>query len=153
MKEGRPGYVPRRRLSLAEGVALIHQAGGLAVCAHPGLLKKPDEVLQTLVTVGLDGVEVIHSEHDQADRERFAKFAEEYGLLVRGDPTATAQGLNGKCSSGAIPFPKSGLRRCLRNGKKGSPELSSQLNILMFLQGDIPGTFCRQGMRFRLENG
>lgn len=106
LKEGRPGYVPRRRLSLAEGVALIHQAGGLAVCAHPGLLKKPDEVLQTLVTVGLDGVEVIHSEHDQADRERFAKFAEEYGLLRTGGSDCHGPGVKREMFLGRYTIPK-----------------------------------------------
>lgn len=84
LAEGRPAYVPRHRLSLAEGVALIHQAGGLAVCAHPGLLKNRDETLNTLVAAGLDGVEVIHSEHDEKDRAQLAAFAAAHHLLCTG---------------------------------------------------------------------
>lgn len=106
LKEGRPAYVPRRRIGLAEGVALIHQAGGLAVCAHPGLLKQPDEVLQTLVASGLDGVEVIHSEHDQADRERFARFALEHGLLCTGGSDCHGPGVKREVFLGRYTIPK-----------------------------------------------
>lgn len=106
LKEGRPGYVPRQRLSLAEGVELIHRAGGLAVCAHPGLLKEPGEVLQTLVAAGLDGIEVIHSEHDPADRDRFASFALEHGLLRTGGSDCHGPGVKREVYIGRFSIPK-----------------------------------------------
>ncbi len=37
LKKGRPAWVPKAKMSALEGIELIHQAGGLAVMAHPGL--------------------------------------------------------------------------------------------------------------------
>jgi predicted metal-dependent phosphoesterase TrpH len=32
---GRPGYADKERLAVADGIAMIHEAGGIAVLAHP----------------------------------------------------------------------------------------------------------------------
>ena len=37
LKKGRPAWVPKTKMSALESMELIHQAGGLAVMAHPGL--------------------------------------------------------------------------------------------------------------------
>ena len=41
----------------------IHQAGGIASLAHPGLMKH-DEWLPKYASSGLDALEVYHSDHD-----------------------------------------------------------------------------------------
>lgn len=92
LANGRPGYVPRARLSLDEAVRLIHTAGGLAVCAHPGLLKD-DAILPEMVELGLDGIEVVHSEHDSDRQERYNRFALEYGLLRTGGSDSHGPGV------------------------------------------------------------
>ena len=38
LDHGKPGYVPHYKLTPRDTVALIHNAGGLAVLAHPGLV-------------------------------------------------------------------------------------------------------------------
>lgn len=80
---GRPAYEEKRRLELAEAVTLLHDAGALAVWAHPGRLGSPDLVRQ-LAKAGLDGLEVAHPSHSPDDRTRFAEYAERYGLLKSG---------------------------------------------------------------------
>ena len=56
--------------------------------AHPGSVTRDDdlpvELLEELVEAGLDGVEVHHREHDDAERERLQRFAERHDLLVTG---------------------------------------------------------------------
>ena len=52
-------------MSALEGVELIHQAGGLAVMAHPGL-NRTDEIIPALVDAGLDGIECFHTKHSTA---------------------------------------------------------------------------------------
>jgi predicted metal-dependent phosphoesterase TrpH len=42
LKKGRPAWVPKSKMSALEAVELIHQAGGLAVIAHPGLNRTDD---------------------------------------------------------------------------------------------------------------
>src|SRR6185503_8714713 len=60
LKKGRPAWVPKFKISAADAIALIHQAGGLAVLAHPGL-NHTDEVIPDLVGYGMDGIECFHT--------------------------------------------------------------------------------------------
>ena len=83
LKKGRPAWVPKTKMSAAEGVELIHQAGGLAVMAHPGL-NRTDDIIPDLVDAGLDGIECFHTKHSTAMSERYLEIADKYRLLVTG---------------------------------------------------------------------
>jgi hypothetical protein len=83
LKKGRPAWVPKTKMSALEGMELIHQAGGLAVMAHPGL-NRTDEIIPDLVDAGLDGIECFHTKHSTAMAERYLEIAEKYDLLVTG---------------------------------------------------------------------
>lgn len=83
LKKGRPAWVPKTKMSALESVELIHQAGGLAVMAHPGL-NRTDEIIPALVEAGLDGIECFHTKHSTVMSERYLEIAEEYDLLVTG---------------------------------------------------------------------
>jgi predicted metal-dependent phosphoesterase TrpH len=83
LKKGRPAWVPKTKMSALEAVELIHQAGGLAVMAHPGL-NRTDDVIPALVDAGLDGIECFHTKHSTVMSERYLEIAEKYGLLVTG---------------------------------------------------------------------
>lgn len=83
LKKGRPAWVPKAKMSALESIQLIHQAGGLAVMAHPGL-NKTDGSIPELVAAGLDGIECFHTKHNAAAAERYQKIAREHGLLITG---------------------------------------------------------------------
>jgi predicted metal-dependent phosphoesterase TrpH len=83
LKKGRPAWVPKAKMSALEGMELIHQAGGLAVMAHPGL-NRTDEIIPALVEAGMDGIECFHTKHSTATSERYLQIAEKYNLLVTG---------------------------------------------------------------------
>lgn len=83
LKKGRPAWVPKTKMSALESVELIHQAGGLAVMAHPGL-NRTDEIIPDLVAAGLDGIECFHTKHSTAMSERYLMIAEKHHLLVTG---------------------------------------------------------------------
>jgi 3',5'-nucleoside bisphosphate phosphatase len=83
LKKGRPAWVPKTKMSALESVELIHQAGGLAVMAHPGL-NRTDEIIPALVDAGLDGIECFHTKHSTIMSERYLVIAEKYNLLVTG---------------------------------------------------------------------
>ncbi len=83
LKKGRPAWVPKTKVSALESVGLIHQAGGLAVMAHPGL-NRTDEIIPALVDAGLDGIECFHTKHSTMMAERYLEIAEKYHLLVTG---------------------------------------------------------------------
>ena len=88
LAKGAAAYVEKRRLSPADSIALIHEAGGVAVLAHPYQLRLSPEALETLVSqlveMGLDGIEALYSRHSLADRERYATLARRHRLLVTG---------------------------------------------------------------------
>ena len=77
---GGPAYVPYRRKSIDECIELIHQAGGLAVLAHPGLLHA---ALPHVLTHSFDGIEVYHPKN-RGRYEEFLAVAEEKGWYVGG---------------------------------------------------------------------
>jgi len=83
LKKGRPAWVPKTKMSALESVELIHQAGGLAVMAHPGL-NRTDDIIPALVEAGLDGIECFHTKHSTVMAERYLEIAEKYSLLVTG---------------------------------------------------------------------
>lgn len=80
---GRPGYVGKPRLEIAEAIRLIHDAGGLAVLAHPGAECTRDRIEQ-LARLGLDGVEVRHPSHSPDEVARLERVTEELGLVPSG---------------------------------------------------------------------
>ena len=83
LKKGRPAWVPKTKMSALESVQLIHEAGGLAVMAHPGL-NRTDDIIPGLVDAGLDGIECFHTKHSTVMSERYLELAEKYDLLVPG---------------------------------------------------------------------
>jgi predicted metal-dependent phosphoesterase TrpH len=83
LKKGRPAWVPKTKMSAREGMELIHQAGGLAVMAHPGL-NRTDDIIPDLVEAGLDGIECFHTKHSTAMSERYLEIADKHHLLVTG---------------------------------------------------------------------
>jgi predicted metal-dependent phosphoesterase TrpH len=83
LKKGRAAWVPKTKMSALEGVELIHQAGGLAVMAHPGL-NRTDDIIPALVEAGLDGIECFHTKHSTVMAERYLEIAEKHHLLVTG---------------------------------------------------------------------
>lgn len=68
---------------MRDAIAMIHDAGGLAVLAHPAGSGTRDR-LTTLRSQGLDGVEVKHPSHSSADTSRLAALASELDLVPSG---------------------------------------------------------------------
>jgi predicted metal-dependent phosphoesterase TrpH len=83
LKKGRPAWVPKSKISALEAIQLVHQAGGLAVMAHPGL-NRTDNIIPALVAAGMDGIECFHTKHSTAMSERYLEIADKYHLLVTG---------------------------------------------------------------------
>ena len=80
---GKPAYVAKDQLSMADAIAMIHEAGGLAVLAHPGWAGTRERI-EALVALGLDGVEVKHPGHSSSDTQRLKGLVELLGLVPSG---------------------------------------------------------------------
>src|SRR5690242_18351751 len=80
---GRPAFVPKDRLSIDDAIAMIHDAGGLAILAHPGQSGTRKRI-EALAAVGLDGVEVRHPSHNADDVTRLSALVEHFRLIPSG---------------------------------------------------------------------
>ncbi|MDD3815252.1 MAG: PHP domain-containing protein [Desulfocapsaceae bacterium] len=88
LKKGEAAYVSRFAYSAAEAVALIRQAGGIAVLAHPTqndpeVIRLP-AVLDDLVRSGLDGIELYYPTHSNKVKKKLRALAVEHDLVLTG---------------------------------------------------------------------
>ncbi len=79
--DGKSAWVQRFELPVDAAITLIHGAGGTATIAHPGSSRVNRLEVETMAKAGLDGIEVIHKDHPPSQRELFAKWAKELGLI------------------------------------------------------------------------
>ena len=88
LNPGRPAYVDRYAVPLAEAIALVTASGGVGVVAHPwgrgrsGVLT--EATLAGLRDQGLVGIEVDHQDHSPETRETLRAIARNLDLVVTG---------------------------------------------------------------------
>ena len=81
---GRPAHVERPGLTPQRAIEVIHAAGGAAVLAHPLYSPGYVDFLPDLVVAGLDGLEVVYPDHNEATERRLAALARSHGLIATG---------------------------------------------------------------------
>jgi len=105
LSHGRPAYVPRPSLSPVDVFGKIHEAGGLASLAHPGLMDRDDWIPQ-FADAGLDAIEAYHPNHDDFARARYLHFAERLGIAVSGGSDYHADESHGAPHPGVVSLPR-----------------------------------------------
>jgi predicted metal-dependent phosphoesterase TrpH len=86
--EGKSAFRLRQTPTVAEAIAAVHEAGGVAIWAHPFWdIAEPTEVLASLErfhALGIDGVEAFYITHDAPQTKLLADRAGALGLLTTG---------------------------------------------------------------------
>lgn len=86
--EGCPAFVPFQELSPLEASQWIHEAGGVAIVAHPGRFNGGrfiwDEAMADLRDMGLDGFEAYYGEYGPEEERRFLELADRLGMVPCG---------------------------------------------------------------------
>jgi hypothetical protein len=82
-------YFDKERLTARQAISMIRQSRGVPVLAHPIQLRTENDaqlerVIKDLLDLGLAGIEVIHSDHDDALIEKYTRIAGRYALLMTG---------------------------------------------------------------------
>ncbi|WP_432453816.1 MULTISPECIES: RNase RNM [unclassified Agarivorans] len=84
LRRGNIGYVPNNWMSIAEAVQLIHQAGGVAVLAHPTHYDLSNKWIRKLIAefadVEGDGIEVAMPQMSKDQMAWLADLAEQHHL-------------------------------------------------------------------------
>jgi predicted metal-dependent phosphoesterase TrpH len=85
---GQPAYCRRTMPTVPEAIDAIHDAGGVAVWAHPYWdLAHDDDVREAVArfaAAGLDGVEAFYATHNRDQTLLLCELAAEHGLLTTG---------------------------------------------------------------------
>ena len=101
---GCPAYVAKDFLSPEESFRLVHDAGGLAFFAHPGI-EGADDLIEGFAAAGLDGLEVWHAKHTAAQAKHYCDVAARLKLLVSGGSDFHGESLGGNASRCAVRVP------------------------------------------------
>ena len=83
LANGQPAFVPRTGIGPADVIRIVHEAGGIASMAHPGVTKR-DDLIGPLAAAGLDAIEVYHSDHDHEAEREYIRVADRFALGVSG---------------------------------------------------------------------
>ena len=90
LQRGKEAYVPREGPTVAEAIGWVHDAGGVAVYAHPFFPAgrygngAVEEAVRRYFDLGLDGVECFYITHSEAETAFLHGIADELGLLTTG---------------------------------------------------------------------
>lgn len=81
--DGKSCHVPSETLSTAETLRIIREANGLAIIAHPHLIRN-QKVLLELLKLPFDGIESYYARFTPVQEKRWVKIGEHRGWLITG---------------------------------------------------------------------
>jgi predicted metal-dependent phosphoesterase TrpH len=116
LSRGRPAFVPRLAAPPEEVFAHIHEAGGVASLAHPGLLRR-DDWIAAFANAGVDALEAYHPEHDANAIARYLELAHRYDLRVSGGSDFHGDVSHGAPQPGTVSLPAEDFDR-LRHARR-----------------------------------
>ncbi|WP_404340365.1 PHP domain-containing protein [Pseudoalteromonas mariniglutinosa] len=83
---GKTGYVPSQWCDMQTAITAIHQAGGVAVIAHPGRYQMSNKWLRKLLiefkSYGGNAMEVAQPQQAPSERQFLGELSKEYELLA-----------------------------------------------------------------------
>ncbi|MBR4768228.1 MAG: PHP domain-containing protein, partial [Lachnospiraceae bacterium] len=86
--DGRPCFIPRKKISPVRAIEIIRKAGGFPVFAHPVLCHMSSARLSTLVeklkNAGLLGIEALYGTYESSDERDMRRLAEKFSLVISG---------------------------------------------------------------------
>ena len=102
-------FVPKDRLSIEDAIAIAHEAGAIAIWAHPSGEGRRER-LEPLIAAGLDGIEIKHPSHSSEDIKRLTALADFFGLVPSGGSDWHG-GADGQRKLGMMSVPMEWLER------------------------------------------
>lgn len=111
-------FVPREKVTPAQAVKLLRDAGGIPILAHPPLYHMGNDRLDTLTASlkaeGLMGIEAFYSTYSNQDIRDMQRLAVKYDLLLSGGSDfhgANKPGLDLGCGYGKLFVPEEVLTK------------------------------------------
>ena len=128
LAENAKGNVPKEKVTPEEAIHLIHDAGGVAILAHPnnckcGSPEATEAYILKLRDMGLDGIEARYNLHSPEDTARYLALAERHSLLTSGGSDFHGPTVKPKVFLGAV-------QRSDSNVLEGEPSPYSLLDAI-----------------------
>lgn len=101
---GKPAFVSKIRLPAEDAIRLIHDSGGLAILAHPGI-GMLHKAAPALFELPFDGLEAFHSKHTPGQVTLYLEMARTRGWLVSGGSDCHGSAKNARPEMGKIRVP------------------------------------------------
>ena len=76
----KPAYIPTTKISLEEGIEILHKFNAITVLAHPILIKNTP--LEEFLKFKLDGIEAIYYLNSKEQEKYLINFAKKNNLLI-----------------------------------------------------------------------
>ena len=105
LAENGAAWIARRAPSPETVIDLIHDAGGIAALAHPGLVGH-DEWIPPMADAGLDALEVYYIEHSPEMTVHYRVLAERLGLAMSGGSDYHGDPSHGPARPGLVSLPE-----------------------------------------------
>lgn len=99
LDRGKPAYVERYKITINETISLIKSLGGIAILAHPGILKNKT-IINYCISLGIDGLECIHSKHSKDDTDYLVDISKTNNLIITGGSDFHGDLINGELTLG-----------------------------------------------------
>ena len=115
-----PAYAERPKLTPQEAVHMVVDVGGLPVMAHPAGVLELDDVVASLKSEGLVGMEVHYAEYSADVRQRLLEVAKRHALLPCGGSDYHAFGSPGEPQPGDLGPPLEVAHELMRLARERS---------------------------------
>lgn len=92
------------KLTPAEAISLILEAGGVPVLAHPCKTNR-DDLLDMMVECGLMGIETYCHGQSNSSYQKYRAFAQKHGLVCTGGADFHVKRLDGRNAPGSLRIP------------------------------------------------
>lgn len=107
---GQPAYIPRPKLTPDEAIGVVRAAGGVSVIAHPGLVRD-DNWVRRLIGYGAGGIEAYHTDHSDRQRQFYARWAYDAGLICTGGSDSHGPGGSRTVLPGSVNIAMEAVRQ------------------------------------------
>jgi len=100
-----PAYAEREKMTPAEAVAMILQAKGLPVLAHPFTTNDPEAMIVELKKAGLVGIEAYYDGYTADKVNQLVDLANKYNVIATGGSDYHGLGLSNETMLGGVEVP------------------------------------------------
>lgn len=120
---GKPAYVEREKMLPAEAVAIIIQARGLPVLAHPLTTEDPEGLILELKPAGLVGLEAYYNGYSAEEVGGLVALAQKHNLITTGGSDFHGIEPDEETAIGGADVPLEAAEQLIALAKEREPDL------------------------------